>query len=299
MAAVEIEVPVQIEILVPAQASEPLGLAAQVPLHFAEGFPRVDHRKAALALQPQDSFINLDQLVGFVAHQAGIAEAQVAGRQVLKRVAERATGEAQLGQEPGQLLIIVDEPAGGNAGGRLNSQFPKYPVGPGNLAADFRQAAVLLVPGRVVGVDRHDHAGQAVFGQRAHVFVGPERSIGADHGMDAALGGVPCHRAEILVDQRLAADEQQVADMVFDADIDDVPGLGEGYAAALFGVEPIDGETAEIAFGVADVGDGKLQIARPAVIQDIFEKPEGGGWGTADGRQRLNAGRAGEDRRCR
>ena len=51
--------------------------------------------------------------------------------------------------------------------------------------------------------------------------------------------------------------------------------LLQGDAAALAGIEAVHGKSAEIAFGVADIGDGKLQIARPAVLQNLRRQAAG------------------------
>jgi hypothetical protein len=60
--------------------------------------------------------------------------------------------------------------------------------------------------------------------------------------------------------------------MVSRCDIDDIPRLLQSNAAALFGVEPIHGKAAKVAFGIADVGDGELKITRPAVIEHFANK---------------------------
>ena len=134
---------------------------------------------------------------------------------------------------------------------------------------------MLFVPGRLVGVNGHDDAPQAAGGQGAHVLLRPERAVGANHRVDAPLRRVTDHFAQMPVRQRFAADKQHVADMILDTNIQHVPRLFQRDAAPLAGIEPVHGETAEIAFGVADVGDGKLQIARPAVGENLpGELPE-------------------------
>ncbi len=75
----------------------------------------------------------------------------------------------------------------------------------------------------------------------------------------------------------LAADKEQVADVVPDGDVDHVLGFLQRDAAALLRVEAIDREVAEIALGVADVGDGELQVTGAAVVQDVPDHPEGAG----------------------
>jgi len=101
--------------------------------------------------------------------------------------------------------------------------------------------------------------------------------------MDATLGGVAGHGAEFFVNEGLAADEQEVTDVVFNADIDDVAGFLEGDAAPLFGVKAVDGKAAKVAFGVADVGDGELEIAGAAVIENLAEDAPPVTSGTGDG----------------
>jgi hypothetical protein len=154
----------------------------------------------------------------------------------------------------------------------LNAEFAEAGVGVLDLAADIGQASVFLVAGDVVGIDGEDDAGEAVVGEIAHVLVGEEGAVGADHGPDAVLGGVADHEAEVFVDHGFAADEEEVSDVVAAADIDHIACLLEGDAAALSGVEAIDGEAAEIALGVADIGDGELEIAGSAVFEDLTDQ---------------------------
>ena len=89
--------------------------------------------------------------------------------------------------------------------------------------------------------------------------------------MDAALGRVACHRAQIAMDHWLAADEEQVADVIFHRDVHDALRLVQRDAAARLRIKLGAREAAKAAVGVADVGDGKLQIARPAVIEDFAD----------------------------
>jgi hypothetical protein len=60
--------------------------------------------------------------------------------------------------------------------------------------------------------------------------------------------------------------------VVFDGNVDDITSFLQGDAAALFRVETVDSKAAKIAFGVADIGDGELQIARAAMIEDVADK---------------------------
>ena len=113
-----------------------------------------------------------------------------------------------------------------------------------------------------------------VAGQVAHVLLRPERAVGADHRANAPLGRVARHRAQVFVHQRLAADKQQVADVVLHADVNHVPRLAQRHAAPLLGIEPVHRKAAEVALGVADVGDGELEIARPAMLEHLAQQLE-------------------------
>jgi len=90
--------------------------------------------------------------------------------------------------------------------------------------------------------------------------------------VNAALGRVSHHRTEIAVNQRFPANEEQIADVISHRDVDRVVGLLQSYAAPLFRIKLVHGKTAEVAFRVADIGDGELKITRPAVLQDFLEE---------------------------
>src|SRR5262249_27476242 len=109
---VKIEVPIEVEVFVAAKAPELFAVLAQMPLHFSERFGRIDHGKPAALLHLLDFLKNLQQLVGFVVYEAGIAEAQVAGSKTGQRITEGAAFEAQFGQKSGQLIVIVNQLAG-------------------------------------------------------------------------------------------------------------------------------------------------------------------------------------------
>ena len=147
-------------------------------------------------------------------------------------------------------------------------------VGAFDFPADIRQAAVFLVFGDVVRVNGHDHAAQAIAGQAAHVFLRPQPAVGANHRMNPALRRVARHGAQIAMHHRFATHEQQIADVVFDGDVNDVARFLQRHAAARFGVKFGSGKTAEIAVGIANVGDGKLEIARPAMLEHLGGKLE-------------------------
>ena len=76
------------------------------------------------------------------------------------------------------------------------------------------------------------------------------------------------------MNERFAADEKQIADMILHRDIDDILRFLERDAAALLGVKPVHGKPAEVALGVADVRDGKLQITRPAMVEHFANELE-------------------------
>ena len=78
--------------------------------------------------------------------------------------------------------------------------------------------------------------------------------------------------------------------MILDADIDHILCFLQGDAAALFGVESIDGEAAEIAFGIADVRDGKLEVTGPAVVKDLANQARDALAGPDDGRGKIRRG---------
>src|SRR4029078_4477371 len=99
MTAVQIELPIHIEVLVAPQAGKLLPLPAQVPLHFAERFAGIDHGKPARALDLFDLFKDRDQLLCRVADQAGLAETEVARTQGGERVTECAARKAERPQK--------------------------------------------------------------------------------------------------------------------------------------------------------------------------------------------------------
>jgi hypothetical protein len=86
--------------------------------------------------------------------------------------------------------------------------------------------------------------------------------------------GVADHRLQVAVDQRLAADEEQVADVVLHRDVHHVLRFLQGHAAAGPGIQLGTGETTETAVGVAEVGDGELEVARAAVAKDFSDEFE-------------------------
>ena len=77
------------------------------------------------------------------------------------------------------------------------------------------------------------------------------------------------HGRQVAVDQGFAADEEEVADLVTLADVDHVARFGPGHAAALARVKAVDRKPAELAAGVADIGDRELEVAGTAVVQDL------------------------------
>src|SRR5262245_29239426 len=92
--------------------------------------------------------------------------------------------------------------------------------------------------------------------------------------MNAPLRRVAYHRAQVAMNERFPANEEQVANVIAHTDIDDVPRLSQCDAATLLWVKPIHREAAEIAARIANVGDGELQITRTGVFKNLFEKLE-------------------------
>ena len=221
----------------PAEAAELLLLAAQVPLHLVERLGGVHHRIAAVVLHPLDVLEEREQLGVVEVHQAAVAEAEVAGGEVRERVAEGAALEAERAEEVGQLLVVLDEPAGRDARGALDADSLEELVRLLDFPAHVGEAAVGLVLGDVVGVDGHDDAGEAIAGERLHVVVVPQAAVGANHRVDALLRRVADHRTEVAVRHRFATDEEQVADVVALRDVHHVLRLLKRDAVALLGVE--------------------------------------------------------------
>ena len=272
VASIKIQVPIEIKVFVTAKAAEFFPVLTQVTLHFRQRFGRIDDRKSAPFLHFLNFLENLDQFLGLVVHQAGIAEAQVAGSQIGQRIAEGAAFEAQFCQKIGQFVVIIDELASRDTRSRLDVQLLEHFIGAFDFAADLGQATVFFVFGDVMSVDRHDDAAQAVTGEGAHVLLGPKGAVGANHGADAPFGGIARHCPQVLVNQGFSADKKQVADVVFGGDVDDIARFLKGDAPSLFGVEAIHGEATKIALGIANIGDRELQIARTAVIEHISDE---------------------------
>src|SRR5690349_10921839 len=129
MATIQVQVPIEIKVFVAAKAPELFPFTAQMTLHFAQGFRGIDHRKTAAMFHLLDLFENLNQFVGFVADETGVAEAEVAGSEAGERIAERATPKTKRSQKIGQLIVIIHELARGNTRGRLDVKFVKDLVG--------------------------------------------------------------------------------------------------------------------------------------------------------------------------
>ena len=81
-------------------------------------------------------------------------------------------------------------------------------------------------------------------------------------GMDAPLGRVADHGAKVLVRQRFSADKEQIADVVLDRDVNHIARLFPSDRTPAARVEFVHREIAKIAAGIADIGDGELQIIR-------------------------------------
>src|SRR6185369_13075307 len=70
VAAVKVQVPIEVEILVAAEAAEFLRFLAQVPLHFGQRLGRVHDGIAALFFHLLDLLEYLDEFVGLVTDEA-------------------------------------------------------------------------------------------------------------------------------------------------------------------------------------------------------------------------------------
>ena len=116
-------------------------------------------------------------------------------------------------------------------------------------------------------VNGHDHAAQAVAGEAAHIFLSPKPPVGANHRMNPTLRRVARHGTQIAMHHRFATNEQQIADVIFDGDVNDVTRFLQRHAVPGFGIKLGAGKTAEITVRIANVRDGKLEIARSAMIK--------------------------------
>ena len=143
-----------------------------------------------------------------------------------------------------------------------------------DFPAHLRQTSVFFMLGHVVRVNRHDDAAEPVVGEGPHVLLRPKRAVGANHRMNATLGRVAHHRPDFLVHERFAAHKQQIADVIFHRDVDDIPGFPERHAAALLRIEPVHRESAEVALRIADIRDGELEITRTAVLEHLTDQFE-------------------------
>ncbi len=99
MAAIQIQIPVEVKILVPAEAAEFFLLAAQMPLHLVERFRRVHNGIAAVFFHLLDFFKQLDQFGVVEIHQPTVAETQITARERSQRITERAAFEAERFEE--------------------------------------------------------------------------------------------------------------------------------------------------------------------------------------------------------
>ncbi len=214
VAAVESEVPVEIEILVAGQAAEPFRLAPEVAAHVGQRGGGVEDQATAVVLEALDAVEDHQQFPRGVADRARAAVAQAARGQGRDGVTEGATGEAEGSEELGQPLIVLDQLAGRDAGGGLQTTFGEELVGAGQGAAIAGQTPVRFMLGGVMGVQRHDDTAQAVGGELADGPVRPELAVGADHGMQAPLRRVAHHGQQVGVEQWFAPDKQQVANVV-------------------------------------------------------------------------------------
>jgi hypothetical protein len=68
------------------------------------------------------------------------------------------------------------------------------------------------------------------------------------------------------MDQGFSADEEEIADVVFDADIDGHSCLFEAHGSSMLRIELVDGESTEVTLGIADICDGELKVTIAAVV---------------------------------
>ena len=266
--------PVEVEILVAPETAELLLFPAQMPLHLVQRLHRIHHRKAAVPLHPLDVLEQRNQLVPVEIHQPAVAETQVAALQRRQRITERAARETHRLQKIRQLLVILDQPARRDARRRLDAHRLEILVRPLDLAAHIRQPTVLLMLRHIMRIDRHDHAGQPGVGQLAHVRLVPQPAVGADHRVNSLLRRIPHHRPQIPMHHRLAPDEQQIADVIAHADVDHILRLRERHASARLRIKLRAREPAKPAVRIANIRDRKLEIPRPAMLQDLAEQAE-------------------------
>jgi len=188
VAAVEVEIPIEVEIFQSAQAGEDFRFFAEVADHLLEGFERVDNRYFAAFFERLEFAEDLDQFLGGVIDQVRIAKAQVGALQRVAYgdgVAEGAAVKAKGGEERRQFGVIVNEAAGGDTGDAFHAELAEEFVGAGDFFADAFQAAVFFVELHARRIDGHDDAGEPQPRIHPYVFIGPEGAIGADHRLDA------------------------------------------------------------------------------------------------------------------
>ena len=161
-------------------------------------------------------------------------------------------------RETPAVVRIVNQPAGRDAGGGLDSDTVEKFVCPLDFFAHVRQAAIFFVPSDVVRVNGHDDAAQAVVDKAAQVFLAPQTAVGADHRMNPALGGVARHRPQIAMHHRLAADKKQIPDVIFQRDVHDAFCFVERDTATCLGIKFRAREAAEVTVGIADVRNSEL-----------------------------------------
>ena len=90
---------------------------------------------------------------------------------------------------------------------------------------------------------------------------------------------------------RFAADEQQIADVIFYGEVNDPLRLVQRDAFPRLRIKFRARESAESAVGIANVCDGKLQITRTAVIQNLANEFERSLFGSHDRLGKINSRR--------
>src|SRR6266581_4876154 len=82
----------------------------------------------------------------------------------------------------------------------------------------------------------------------------------------------PKARRSVTLKEAQDVVEKQVTNVILHRDVHHVLRFLERHTAGRFGIKLRAGEAAEVAIGIADVRDGKLEITRPAVIEHFAEK---------------------------
>src|SRR5438045_9776970 len=91
------------------------------------------------------------------------------------------------------------------------------------------------------------------------------------------------------MNQGFVSDEQQVADVVFDADVDDIARFLQGHASTFFWIKAIHGKPAKITLRVTNVRDGKLEVTWSSVLKHLANELEQAGFRPVDRLGKISA----------